>query len=109
MAEGGTGDHTSPPTGEKDKEPGEPLSFGEFSLPPLGRDAPEGLEPLLRQYLEQASQNENVGQQLVAWARRQNTPVPPNPSIRGIPADGGNSPLYRLCHSTFKVGTMSLL
>ena len=89
MAEGGAGDHTSPPTGEKDKEPGEPLSFGEFSLPPLGRDAPEGLEPLLRQYLEQASQNENVGQQLVAWARRQNTPVPPNPSIRGIPADGG--------------------
>ena len=87
MAEG---DDTSAKDIEREKEPRQPLIFGDFSLPPLGPDAPEGLEPLMRQYLEQAAQNENVGQQMVAWAKRQNTPAPPQePPPRVTPADGG--------------------
>ena len=87
MAEG---DNTSAKDIEREKEPRQPLIFGDFSLPPLGPDAPEGLEPLMRQYLEQAAQNENVGQQMVAWAKRQNTPAPPQePPPRVTPADGG--------------------
>ena len=86
MAEG---NNASPKDIEKEKEPGQPLVFGDFSLPPLGPDAPEGLEPLMRQYLEQAAQNENVGQQMVAWAKRQNTPAPQELPPRVAPADGG--------------------
>ena len=93
MAEG---DDTSPKDIEREKEPRQPLIFGDFSLPPLGPDAPEGLEPLMRQYLEQAAQNENVGQQMVAWAKRQNTPAPPQePPPRVTPADGENSPPFK--------------
>ena len=61
---------------EKEKEPGQPLTFGSFNLPPLGPDAPEGLEPLVRQYLAQAAANEDVGRQLVDWAKQQAPPAP---------------------------------
>ena len=54
---------------EKEKEPGQPLTFGNFNLPPLGPDAPAGLEPLVREYLTRAAANEDVGRQMIDWAR----------------------------------------
>ena len=73
---------------EKEKEPGQPLTFGNFNLPPLGPDAPAGLEPLVREYLTRAAANEDVGRQMIDWARQQAPPAPA-PPIRVNNPDGG--------------------